>query len=271
MPSPTRQSRPLSRRRHFVSGYRFEHQRFPLAGVKNRIEAGRVRRAIACAAVLLSACHLKVDAQQAGGSQPPMLVAFSIGAQHTASLRWRATEQLRSRLREAPNLSMLRIRHNAARAVSSHRQSQTPSINTQPIPLVMAASDRGRQGFVRIINHSDRAGTVDIHAIDDTGRRLGPVSLSLEAAGGSAFQLRGPGKREHGERTVRGCRRRYRQLATGACLGAAPSRPWPTSERRTASLPTCMKLRSRRLKGRTTTTCRSSIREETGIRRAGCA
>ena len=170
-----------------MSGSRFEHQRFSLAGVKNRIEAGRVRRAIACAAVLLAACHLKVDAQQAGGSQPPTLVAFSIGAQHTASLRWRATEQLRSRLREAPNLSMLRIGHNTARAVSSHRRSQTPSITTQPLPLVMAASDRGRQGFVRIINHSDRAGTVDIHAIDDTGRRLGPVSLSLEAWAAAHF------------------------------------------------------------------------------------
>ena len=170
-----------------MSGSRFEHQRFSLAGVKNRIEAGRVRRAIACAAVLLAAYHLKVDAQQAGDSQPPTLVAFSIGAQHTASLRWRATEQLRSRLREAPNLSMLRIGHNTARAVSGHRQSQTPSSTTQPLPLVMAASDRGRHGFVRIINHSDRAGTVDIHAIDDTGRRFGPVSLSLEAGAAAHF------------------------------------------------------------------------------------
>ena len=34
---------------------------------------------------------------------------------------------------------------------------------------------------MRIINHSERAGTVSIHAIDDTGERFGPVSLSLEA------------------------------------------------------------------------------------------
>ena len=38
-----------------------------------------------------------------------------------------------------------------------------------------------RPGFVRIINHSERAGTVSIHAIDDTGRRFGPVELALEA------------------------------------------------------------------------------------------
>ena len=34
---------------------------------------------------------------------------------------------------------------------------------------------------MRIINHSEHAGTVSIHAIDDTGERFGPVSLSLEA------------------------------------------------------------------------------------------
>ena len=49
------------------------------------------------------------------------------------------------------------------------------------IPLVTAASNSSQQGFVRIINHSNRSGTVRIHAIDDTGRRFGPVSLSLNA------------------------------------------------------------------------------------------
>ena len=45
----------------------------------------------------------------------------------------------------------------------------------------MAASNQTRQGLVRIINHSDRAGTVDIVAIDDAGERFGPVTLSLDA------------------------------------------------------------------------------------------
>ena len=49
------------------------------------------------------------------------------------------------------------------------------------IPLVTAASNLAQQGFVRIINHSDRGGTVSIHAIDDTGRRFGPATLSLDA------------------------------------------------------------------------------------------
>ena len=49
------------------------------------------------------------------------------------------------------------------------------------LPLVPPASNVGQQGFVRIINHSDRGGAVRIHAIDDTGRSFGPISLSLDA------------------------------------------------------------------------------------------
>ena len=49
------------------------------------------------------------------------------------------------------------------------------------LPLVTPASNRTQQGFVRIVNRSNRAGTVRIHAIDDTGRRFGPVSLALRA------------------------------------------------------------------------------------------
>ena len=53
--------------------------------------------------------------------------------------------------------------------------------STHTLPLVAPASERALQGFARIINHSDRAGTVEIHAIDDTGRRFGPVSLDVGA------------------------------------------------------------------------------------------
>ena len=49
------------------------------------------------------------------------------------------------------------------------------------LPLVMAASNQVQQGLVRIINHSDQAGTVQIFAIDDSGERFGPVTLSLDA------------------------------------------------------------------------------------------
>ena len=53
-------------------------------------------------------------------------------------------------------------------------------VSTHVIPLFPPAGER-LQGFARIINRSDRAGTVRIHATDDAGRRRGPVTLSLDA------------------------------------------------------------------------------------------
>ena len=48
------------------------------------------------------------------------------------------------------------------------------------LPLVKPKGST-QQGFLRIVNRSDRAGTVTIHAIDDDGDRFGPVTLSLSA------------------------------------------------------------------------------------------
>ena len=36
-------------------------------------------------------------------------------------------------------------------------------------------------GFVRVVNHSDEAGSVSIEAVDETGERRGPVSLAIAA------------------------------------------------------------------------------------------
>ena len=51
------------------------------------------------------------------------------------------------------------------------------------IPWFLAAEDaaRGRQGFARLINRSERAGTVRVHAIDDEGTRAGFFDLALQA------------------------------------------------------------------------------------------
>ena len=49
------------------------------------------------------------------------------------------------------------------------------------LPFVTAASNQDQQGFVRIANHSGRAGTVRIHAVDDTGEYRGPIELSMDA------------------------------------------------------------------------------------------
>ena len=49
----------------------------------------------------------------------------------------------------------------------------------QGIPLFMAASNPTQQGFARITNFTEASGTVRIRAVDDSGRRFGPISLEL--------------------------------------------------------------------------------------------
>ena len=50
------------------------------------------------------------------------------------------------------------------------------------MPLFPAADDAsGRQGFVRVINHSWQAGEAQVAAVDDGGARVGPVTLALQA------------------------------------------------------------------------------------------
>ena len=48
------------------------------------------------------------------------------------------------------------------------------------IPLFLPEDNMDLQGFIRIINHSDREGMVKIYGVDDAGMRAGPASLSLE-------------------------------------------------------------------------------------------
>ena len=56
-----------------------------------------------------------------------------------------------------------------------------PETFTHMLPAVPGADADGIQGFIRILSVSDYAGDVEIHAIDDTGERLGPVTLELGA------------------------------------------------------------------------------------------
>ena len=64
---------------------------------------------------------------------------------------------------------------------SQENQEQDAFANgvTHGIPLVPPASHPLQQGFVRIVNRSNRDGTVTIHALDDTGGRFGPISFEL--------------------------------------------------------------------------------------------
>ena len=62
-----------------------------------------------------------------------------------------------------------------------------PTTSARTLPFVPPASNVEPQGFVRIINNSNRAGEVTITAIDDEGERHGPVTLSLEARAAQHF------------------------------------------------------------------------------------
>ncbi len=77
-----------------------------------------------------------------------------------------------------------RVINETAHVVAGFRRAWPPP---HTIPLVMPADNAARQGFVRIINRSPRAGRVRIHAIDDAGRRSGPVYLSLDARASAHF------------------------------------------------------------------------------------
>ena len=56
-----------------------------------------------------------------------------------------------------------------------------PAQTTHTLPLVRPADFAGQESLVRIVNRSDTSGTVQVTAIDDTGERFGPVTLTLGA------------------------------------------------------------------------------------------
>ena len=64
---------------------------------------------------------------------------------------------------------------------SRHAQISVGDDDVHIVPYFPAASDGLPQGFVRIVNHSNEAGTVVIHGIDDAGTRYGPMTLALGA------------------------------------------------------------------------------------------
>ena len=57
-----------------------------------------------------------------------------------------------------------------------------------PVPLFPSAADPlGRQGFVRVVNRSAVGGDVLIDAVDDAGRRFGPLRLAIGAGEAAHF------------------------------------------------------------------------------------
>ena len=70
----------------------------------------------------------------------------------------------------------------------SARFRVAPAVTT--VPFLVAAAGVPPWGFVRVENRSDASGTVDIEAVDDTGARYGPITLSLGAGAVGAFSSR---------------------------------------------------------------------------------
>ena len=58
-------------------------------------------------------------------------------------------------------------------------EGQTKAPGIAAVPLLVSASDSMRQGFVRIMNFSEAAGTVRIIAYDDAGNPANPVVIPL--------------------------------------------------------------------------------------------
>ena len=71
-----------------------------------------------------------------------------------------------------------RVINETAPIVAKYRQVP---LEPHAVPLVTSADNENWRGFVRVINRSERTGTVRIHAIDDEGRRFDPIELSLDA------------------------------------------------------------------------------------------
>ena len=55
------------------------------------------------------------------------------------------------------------------------------------LPLFIPGDSATRQGFARIINHSNTAGTVSITGVDDAGTEFGPIRLSIGAREAAHF------------------------------------------------------------------------------------
>ena len=63
----------------------------------------------------------------------------------------------------------------------SGEPQQSAGESTHVLPLLTASSNEFQRGIVRIINHSERSGTVAIHGVDGAGTWYGPATLTLEA------------------------------------------------------------------------------------------
>ena len=98
-----------------------------------------------------------------------------------------------------PNLQQVSLDANALNAESLRSSlaglrragvgvtQATSHRSVRDVSLVPSAMDATRQGFGRVINHSQEAAEIRIRAIDDEGTVHGPVALSIEAGEAAHF------------------------------------------------------------------------------------
>ena len=80
------------------------------------------------------------------------------------------------------DIQVMNLMVNSTGHVTNLSASGGVKSGTYTLPYVLPVPDSTEEphGFVRIINHSNAAGTVEIHGTDDTGASHGPVTLTLD-------------------------------------------------------------------------------------------
>ena len=117
----------------------------------------------------------------------------------------------------ANSMDNRRVLLETASIIANHRPSRSTGGGTHHLlPYFLARSTMGRQGFVRIVNRSDRDGTVAVTAIDDAGRTAGTETLDLDARGAVHFNSDDleRGRRDKGLSGVGAGTRDWRLLVT---------------------------------------------------------
>ncbi len=121
---------------------------------------------------------------QLSDNQVTDITPLRFGALEELHLRNNAVQDISPLLR-ADRLAMVDVRGNplsgeALSVLGSLRESGVTVLAGEAVPYFPAAGG-DREGFVRIVNRSNRDGEVFVEAVDDAGVRVGPVRIGVGA------------------------------------------------------------------------------------------
>ena len=131
---------------------------------------------------------------QLSDNQVTDITSLRFGALEELHLRNNAVQDISPLLR-ADRLAMVDVRGNplsgeALSVLGSLRESGVTVLAGEAVPYFPAAGTPGREGFVRIVNRSNRDGEVFVEAVDDAGVRVGPVRIGVGARRAVHFRSR---------------------------------------------------------------------------------